>query len=204
MATSGEGSGRARPDRAHLIEQAALQVFYEKGYHGASIREIVKGAGISVATLFHHYPSKAAILEQILDLAAVEMRADLDQALDGVTDPTERLTVAVQTMVLAHCERQRQSFVAQSEYRSLEAAARETNRVKRREIQQIFDEAVADGIAAGQFSSPHPNDVARAIVSLATAVASWYRSDGAYSPEEVAAIQVEMAMSLVAAKVSAH
>jgi AcrR family transcriptional regulator len=201
MKQSGRGSNHDRPDRADLIEQAALQVFYEKGYHGASIREIAKGAGIGVATLFHHFPSKAAILEHILDVAAEEMQSDLDRALAGLSDPTERLIAAVRTLALAHCERQRQSFVAQSEYRSLSPAAQKTTRRKRREIQRTVDDAVADGIAAGQFSSDHPKDVARAIVSLGTAVATWYHRGKGYTPEEVADIEVEMALSLLAARV---
>jgi len=40
------------------------------------------------------------------------MQAEIDRALDGLDDPVERLAAAT-------CVRQREAFVAQSEFRSL-------------------------------------------------------------------------------------
>ena len=172
-------------------------MFYEKGYHGASIREIAKGAGIGVATLFHHFPNKASILEQIINGAADAMRSDLDGALEGLIDPKARLTAAVRVLVIASCHRQRESFVAQSEFRSLTPEAFKTNREKRRGIQLIFTNAVDDGIASGQFVSDHPKDVARSLVLLGSAVAHWYEDGHGLTPDEIADIHVDMALSLV-------
>ncbi len=196
------GDSRHRgADTADIIERIALQIFYEKGYHGASIRAISNGAEVGVATLFHHYPSKAAILERIMDEAAAKMRIGLEEATEGLTDPTERLVAALRTFVLAHCERQEESFVAQSEFRRLDPKAFEEIRGKRRQVQAIFDDIVADGIAADQFSTEHPKEVARAIVALGTAVATWYRPGEGMAPAEVAEIHVEMALRLLLAKV---
>ena len=40
--------------RREVIEQAALEVFAERGYHGASIDEIVRRAGVSPPVLSCH------------------------------------------------------------------------------------------------------------------------------------------------------
>jgi AcrR family transcriptional regulator len=185
---------------ADTIEWAALEVFYEKGYHGASIRAIGAAANIGVATLFHHYPTKAAILDRILHRAVDHMQADLDDAIDGLTDPVERLAMAVRALVIAHCERQSQSFVAQSELRSVPDDAEAEIRRKRRRVQAVFDDSVEDGLAAGVFACEHPREVARAIVSMGTQVASWYHAGHGLTPAEVADIYVEMALRLVGAK----
>ena len=198
---AGGGSRHRGPDTADVIEQTALQVFYEKGYHGASIRAIANGAEVGVATLFHHFPSKAAILERIMDVAAEKMRIGLEQATDGLTDPSERLIAAVRAFVLAHCERQEESFVAQSEFRRLDPKAFEQIREKRRENQAVFNDIVDDGIAANQFSTEHPKEIARAIVALGTAVATWYQPGHGMAPAEIADIHIEMALSLLSAKV---
>jgi AcrR family transcriptional regulator len=184
---------------AEVIERQALQVFYEKGYYGASIRAIATGANVGIATLFHHFPTKAAILDRILHRAVDAMQKDLDDAVAGVSDPADRLEMAVRALVLAHCERQSESFVAQSELRSVKGASAKAIRQKRRRVQAVFDDAVAEGIAAGEFSCDHPNDVARAIVSMGTQVATWYQRGKGYSPQQVADIYVEMAMRLVGA-----
>ena len=41
--------------------EAALNVFGEKGYHGAAVDEIVDRAGRSKGAAYFHFPSKAAI-----------------------------------------------------------------------------------------------------------------------------------------------
>lgn len=184
---------------AGTIEESALQVFYEKGYHGASIRAIAKKAGVGVATLFHYYPNKPAILEHIINGAADAMQHDIDLAVEGVSDPTDRLVAAVRTMVTASCVRQRESFVAQSEFRSLTPTDFKVNREKRRRIQALFLAMVDDGIAAGDFTSNHPADLARSLVLLSSAVAFWYEAGQAMGIPEVAETHVEMALSLVGA-----
>lgn len=187
----------ARHATSGAIEDAALEVFYTSGYHGASIRAIAKAAGVGIATLFHHYPSKAAILERVLHCAVDRMQEDLDAAVEGVIGPRERLECAVRALVVAHCERQSQSFVAQSELRSLEPAPEQEIRRKRRKVQAVFDDAIVEGLAAGAFDCDHPREVARAIVSMGTMVATWYRPAAGMTPDEVADLHVAMAMRLV-------
>lgn len=48
------------------ILAAGLRLFSEKGYLGATTREIAKEAGIAEVTLFRHFPSKESILEEII------------------------------------------------------------------------------------------------------------------------------------------
>lgn len=184
-----------------VIEQAALEAFYRTGYHGASIREIAKRANVGIATLFHHFPSKHAILERILHRAIDELEADLRGQLAEVRDPVERLMAAVRVLVVMHCEKQMPSFVARSELRSLEPRASEEVRKKRVRVQDAFEEIVRDGIASGDFDCDQPMHVALAIVSAGTMVATWYRSDGSQTPQEIADMYVSFAMRLVGAVV---
>jgi AcrR family transcriptional regulator len=59
----------ATRNRAHLIE-AAVRAFREDGF-GVSVNTIAKGAGVNVATLYRHFPTKdhliVAVLERLLD-----------------------------------------------------------------------------------------------------------------------------------------
>lgn len=52
--------------RAAILD-AALEVFAETGYRGGSLREIAASAGFSEPGVLHHFPSKAALLEAVLD-----------------------------------------------------------------------------------------------------------------------------------------
>jgi AcrR family transcriptional regulator len=49
------------------IIDAALKLFSEKGYLGATTREISREAGISEVTLFRYFPTKEKLLEAVMD-----------------------------------------------------------------------------------------------------------------------------------------
>lgn len=49
------------------ILQAATEVLGESGYRSGSLRQIAARVGISEPGIFHHFPSKAALLEEVLD-----------------------------------------------------------------------------------------------------------------------------------------
>ena len=49
-----------------LIERHALEVFAAKGYHGASIREIVDAAGAAAPTLYYHFGSKKGLYRHLI------------------------------------------------------------------------------------------------------------------------------------------
>ena len=48
------------------VQGAALRCFARAGYHGTSIRSIATEANLSVPGLYHHWPSKQAILQALL------------------------------------------------------------------------------------------------------------------------------------------
>lgn len=48
------------------IINAALKLFSEKGYLGATTREISREAGVSEVTLFRHFPAKEKLLEEVI------------------------------------------------------------------------------------------------------------------------------------------
>jgi TetR/AcrR family transcriptional regulator len=54
-------------DRRRQIVEVALELFSQKGFNGATTKEIADRAGVSPAILFRHFPSKEAIYSAILD-----------------------------------------------------------------------------------------------------------------------------------------
>ncbi len=62
-------SGRrlSAENRKRQLEQAALRVFSERGFSGATTREIANTAGVSEAVIFQHFDSKEELYTSILD-----------------------------------------------------------------------------------------------------------------------------------------
>src|SRR5579859_3754991 len=56
------GDGRLTCDeRCHAILAAAKAVFAERGFDGATTRELARAAGVSEALLYKHFPSKESL-----------------------------------------------------------------------------------------------------------------------------------------------
>ena len=61
--------------RREVIEQAAAQVFAERGYHGASIEEIARRSGVTPPVIYDHFESKAALHGTLLERTRDELLA---------------------------------------------------------------------------------------------------------------------------------
>lgn len=51
----------------YAIMEAAIKIFSQKGFSGATTKEIAQEAGVAEGTIFRHFPTKSAILYGIVD-----------------------------------------------------------------------------------------------------------------------------------------
>ncbi len=73
--TKAEAKAEAKRDqRRREILDAAKGLFAERGFHSASISEIIKRAGIARGTFYLYFNSKDAVFESILELAIQELQ----------------------------------------------------------------------------------------------------------------------------------
>jgi len=78
----------------------ATDVFYEKGYEGASMRDLSRASGMSLAGLYHYFESKEKLLYLIQKHTFSTIVQRLRQRMEGVTDPEERIRI----FILNHLE----------------------------------------------------------------------------------------------------
>lgn len=65
-ATHSRRRRRTREDVIERICDAARQLFAERGYHGATTREIARLADVSETLLFRHYGSKSVLFDEVV------------------------------------------------------------------------------------------------------------------------------------------
>lgn len=186
-----------RPLEMDQALRGALSAFLEFGYHGAPMRTIAERAGISVAGLYHYYPSKHDMLVALLDVTMTDLRERSTAARNEGGGPVERFCLLVQCLALYHTHRRELGFVGASEMRSLSADARQRVATARREMQRMVDDEVERAVQQGDFRTPRPKEAARAVVTLCTALPQWFRVPGPSTAEQVAAQYVEFALDLV-------
>ncbi len=56
------------------IIQVALDLFVERGYYGTKTNQISRRAGISEGLLFHYFPTKEILLEELVNIGLEGMR----------------------------------------------------------------------------------------------------------------------------------
>jgi TetR/AcrR family transcriptional regulator, cholesterol catabolism regulator len=100
-ATNGRKPAResvdSRFDRqlARVLEHAA-RIFCEKGYEGASMRDLSRACGMSLAGLYHYFESKEELLYLIQKHTFETIIEKLRERLGESTDPEERVRIFVE------------------------------------------------------------------------------------------------------------
>ncbi len=101
MKSAAESSSQKRPgrpklgeaeDRIEAILDAATEVILERGFAGASTREIAKRAGASKETLYQRFPTKASLFAALIERKSNTLLASMADVLQVETDPQGALT----------------------------------------------------------------------------------------------------------------
>lgn len=180
------------------ILNAALVAFGEKGFNGASMRDIASGAGTSLSNLYNYFPSKSHLLAELLQRANDELLSRTSKAVRNAGGGhAERLREAVKAYVGFVVDHQTAALVAISEIRYLHGEHRNQVVRARDNTQAIFGEIVAEGVAAGEFTTPYPDGAARNIVSMCSAISTWYHPKGQLSKKALAEQHARYALALL-------
>src|SRR5580704_4933024 len=84
---------------AQILEHAT-EVFCEKGYEGASMRDLSRASGMSLAGLYHYFKSKERLLFLVQKNTFTTILETLKARLESVTDPEQRIRI----FILNHLE----------------------------------------------------------------------------------------------------
>ena len=84
---------RGEATRGQLIA-IATRMFAERGYEDTSIEAVLREAGVSRGSLYHHFASKEALFEAVAEGVETSVGEQTIAATAGLTDPVEALRVA--------------------------------------------------------------------------------------------------------------
>jgi TetR/AcrR family transcriptional regulator, cholesterol catabolism regulator len=96
----GSEAGRRETERFEQrlgeILEHATNVFYEKGYDAASMRDLSRASGMSLAGLYYYFESKDRLLYLIQKHTFETVLRNLKSQLEVVSDPEMRVRVFIQ------------------------------------------------------------------------------------------------------------
>ena len=77
-------------DTLEKIQQSALEEFSEKGFLGASLRQIVKNAGVTTGAFYGYFSSKEALFASIVEPHAAALMGRFMEAQTGFAELPEK------------------------------------------------------------------------------------------------------------------
>jgi AcrR family transcriptional regulator len=168
------------------ILSAALDAFYQSGYHGTSVRDIARRVGVTVPALYYHHENKEAILFALLERSIDHLRALCDLAQQEAGDDVEQRFFNLVECLVRYTARSSKIAYLDGEIRSLSPELRGVYADKRHEIEMMVLDTTEAGVSAGLFDVTFPRDTVRALLGMIQAIATWFRPGGPLTVDEVA------------------
>ena len=86
---------KPREERWPELLEVAANVFYERGYSAASLREIADRLGIMKGSLYYYFTSKEDLLFSLLDTVHRDGIANVSRIAGGNADPLQKLSLVI-------------------------------------------------------------------------------------------------------------
>jgi AcrR family transcriptional regulator len=87
-------------DKREQIIETALQLFAEKGFEGASIRDIAEKASVNVAMVNYYFGSKEKLFEKIIEYKSSATRGLLDEILNNESiTPIQKIEAVIDSYI---------------------------------------------------------------------------------------------------------
>jgi TetR/AcrR family transcriptional regulator, cholesterol catabolism regulator len=176
-------------DRHGQILAVAAAQFARKGVAATTVREIADEVGILSGSLYHHFDSKEAMVDEILAPYLRDLQAACDQALAAPSGPDARLRGLISASLQVAASHPHATEIYQSDSNYLRQSDRFgylTDAAAR--VRKAWLRVIEDGVAAGAFRPDlEPGIVYRLMRDAIWLSVRWFKPSPGYSPASFAA-----------------
>jgi len=186
QATKKRQTTDAHDEKRNDILRHCANLFDRVGYHKASMQMLADEVGLGKPTLYHYFPSKAAILYAIHDAhmtSLIDGLADKDPA----SDPVERLRSACIDILRQIAEHPGYVRAFMDHYEDLEGEMRSHIRAQRRDYFGRVRGYIVKGVDNGQFRACDADLTTYGFLGMCNWAYKWYPAMAkTRAPEDVA------------------
>jgi AcrR family transcriptional regulator len=175
-----------RPYDIDSVTDVAFAIFAERGFDAASMEDVARAAGITKASIYHHVPSKEALLARGLERALQALFGVLEEPAARAGTARARLAHIVQRVAEITMSMRAEVSVL---FRVRGNSTTERDAMERR---RTFDAIVTELVREAQGAGEVRPDVeaamiVRLIFGMSNSVVEWYRPGGRTPAAEIAA-----------------
>jgi AcrR family transcriptional regulator len=190
---------RATADGTHRrLQEAALLLFGERGYHGVSIRDLADAAGITASSIYTHVAAKEDLLTEVVLIGHEEHHDRLrDALLSSPPEPHAQLANLVRAHVGVHITYPLLARVSNNELHALSVTNRMRVTTVRDQSVAFFLDVINRGTREAAFHVRQPWLTVAAIGAMGIRVAEWYSPEMQLAVEDVIETYTDFALKLV-------
>jgi len=171
-------------DKEKILE-AAVDLFYEKGYAATSIRDISRVLKISIATLYYYFQDKENLLFTVVEDMGNQLLGELNEAKDQANDPLDGLKQMMSRHILLTEKANKRAKIFVEEKHNL---SKKSWRIVHKQDRRVYDMIInqlKEIQKQGIISIDSLPIAAFAIFGMINWCYRWYKKDGPFSIQEV-------------------
>jgi TetR/AcrR family transcriptional regulator, cholesterol catabolism regulator len=190
-----KSTGETGADPSEPVLRAAGQLFRQKGFDAATVREIAAAAGMLPGSLHYRYASKEELLLALMDRGIASAVAAVRAAIAEVRDPLERMRAALRAHLHLLVRDDEAIYVLLYEGRSLSGPAREHMVRLRDRYDALWDGLLHAAAGTGRIRPEVDLRLVRLfLLGGVNWAAQWFSPQGACSADEVADVLADMVL----------
>lgn len=188
------------PEIQRNILKRAAAVFAEIGYASSTITDLTRATGLSRGALYHYFPSKEAILYEILDAQVRGFLDIVEDALQSSAVPVEKLRAVTRAIVEYNTQSPNEQVIVLNEVNQLAAADREKIEGLERCILSRLSELIMQ-VDGGSAVTPNNRRVYTMMyLGMINYTFAWYNPNGPVKPKEYADLACALILNGLTAK----
>ncbi len=194
---SGSLAANGKVKRARLTQKAivaaAADLFARDGFGATSLDDIASVLGVTKGAFYYHVKNKEEILRLIYLTVLTASEEPLRKIVEAELPPVEKLRRAVEHHAVVAADRSQAMTVFYREHPHLTGPFSKEILLRKKAYERYFERIIEEGQAAGVFDPQiDPKIATFGLLGMCNWLSQWYRSDGQYSPQQIADMFLRM------------
>jgi AcrR family transcriptional regulator len=181
LASPAPAAAPAESGARRQILNAAAYLLRHRGYEATTTRAMATAVGIKGGSIYHHFPSKDAIVGEVVNEGVHVVYDAVEKALSALpagATPRRRLEAAIKAHLLSSLEHSNYTSASIRAFAFLPDSVRQGCRIERRRYEALWTQLVRELYQAGLIDPDiSPESIRLLLLGALNWAGEWYRPD---------------------------